>query len=162
MNTGAGSAYGDVLLFLHADTRLPQNALEDIRCALADAGIVAGAFRLKLDSGHPFLKFVSYTASERSRLTKIPFGDQAIFIRRDYFNKIGGFKAMPLMEDTELMKRIKKNGDRIKILDSAVVSSARQWQKNGIFINTAKNHLVRSLYWLGLDTCRLYRLYYGK
>ena len=161
MNAGAAAADGDVLLFLHADTRLPESAPDDISEAFEDPCVVAGAFRLKLDSDNPFLKFVSYTASLRSEITKIPLGDQALFIRRKYFNSIGGFREMPLMEDTEIMERIKKNNGKIKIVGSSVVSSARRWREGGIFVNTFKNHLVRFLYSLGVSPVRLHRMYYG-
>ncbi|MCB4791567.1 MAG: TIGR04283 family arsenosugar biosynthesis glycosyltransferase [Elusimicrobia bacterium] len=162
MNAAASHADGDVLLFLHADTKLPENAFDKITDALKDQQVIAGAFSLKLDSKNLFLRFVSLTASLRSKLTKIPFGDQAIFVRTSYFYEIGGFKNIPLMEDAEFMARIKKNGGKVKVLDSKAVSSARKWHKEGIVYNTIKNHLIRFLYFLGISPQRLYNIYYEK
>jgi rSAM/selenodomain-associated transferase 2 len=162
MNAAAARADGDILLFLHADTRLPENAFDEIAEALRDPATRAGAFRIKFDSKNLFLKFVAFTATLRSRLTGIPFGDQAMFIRKKYFDSIGGFKDIPLMEDTELMKRIKENGGGVKILSSSVVTSARKWQKDGMLFNTLRNHLVRFLYFIGASPELLYRVYYGQ
>jgi rSAM/selenodomain-associated transferase 2 len=160
MNTGANSASGDILLFLHADTLLPLNAFNSICKTMDDAAFCGGAFRLKLDSNELFLKLVSFTASLRPYITGIPFGDQAIFMKKKYFMDIGGFKEIPLMEDTELMKRVKRSGGKISIIKDPVVSSARKWHKDGLFFNTFKNHLVRFLYWAGVSPKRLYEIYY--
>ncbi len=161
MNAGASMAGGDILLFLHADTRLPQDALQDIT-AQVRLGFDAGAFELKLDSAHPFLRFVSFTASFRSKLLKMPFGDQALFVKTGMFRSIGGFTDMALMEDFDLMKRLKKKGCRIGIIDKPVISSARKWESGGIYRNTVRNHLMRLLYRFGAAPAVLEKFYYGE
>ena len=108
MNVGAAIACGEILVFLHADTRLPEMALKKIYECLQNKKYVAGAFDLAIDSDRLLLKYIAVRASFRSRLNRIPYGDQAIFIRKDYFDRIGKFKEIPLMEDVDLMRRIKK------------------------------------------------------
>jgi rSAM/selenodomain-associated transferase 2 len=159
MNVGASAATGDVLLFLHADTVLPPGSFNDMRRLLRDPSIVGGAFELKLDAPGLFFKVISSTASLRSKVTKIPLGDQAIFMRKNYFDSIGGFETIPLMEDTELMTRVKSLGGRIGIVNKQVVSSARMWQQNGVFRTTLKNHAIRLLYTLGVSPARLVKIY---
>jgi rSAM/selenodomain-associated transferase 2 len=160
MNEGARVAGGDVLLFLHADTQLPENALTKIDGVLRNQNYVAGAFDLSLDSGKLILNLIGRMASVRSRMTRVPYGDQAIFVRREYFDKIGRFKEIPLLEDVELMRRIKKRGDRIIILPDPVTTSARRWDKEGIFFVTLRNMLIINLYRLGVSPERLAK-YYG-
>jgi rSAM/selenodomain-associated transferase 2 len=159
MNAGAYASTGDILLFLHADTTLPLGAFNDIRKMLNNSSFVGGAFELKLDASGLFYKIISSTGSLRSKLTKIPQGDQAIFMRKNYFVSIGGFKNIPLMEDTELMKRIKKRGDKIGIVDKPILSSARRWKQYGKFRTTIKNHVIRLLYALGVSPDNLAKMY---
>jgi hypothetical protein len=92
-------------------------------------------------------------------LNRIPYGDQAIFIRKSYFDKIGRFKEIPLMEDVELMRRIKKKGDKIFIIRDRVKTSARRWEKEGIFYTTLKNQILVSLYYLGINPHKLVKYY---
>ena len=106
MNVGAAVARGEILIFLNADTILPDNALGKISQAMQDPDYVGGAFDLKIDSDRLFLKYISTRASFRSRWNRIPYGDQAIFIRKNYFNQIGGFKEISLMEDVDLMHEV--------------------------------------------------------
>jgi rSAM/selenodomain-associated transferase 2 len=160
MNLGAARASGEILLFLHADSALPAGAFERVRETVS-GGSVAGAFELELDPRHPFLVFISFTANLRSRLFKTPFGDQAIFVKKEFFESIGGYRDLPLMEDLDLMKRIRKARGKIKIIGAPVLSSARQWEKRGFFINTLRNQALRSLYLMGADVRKLARLYYG-
>ena len=110
MNAGAAVARGRILLFLHADTQLPPGGLLKIVDVLEDDQYIGGAFDLGIDSKRLFLKFIAARARLRSRLSRIPYGDQAIFVRKTYFEQIGGFKEFPLMEDIDFMKRIKRNG----------------------------------------------------
>ena len=159
MNTGAELAHGEVLIFLHADTKLPPNALEKISQVLEDAKYVGGAFDLGIDSDNLLLKYIAARARFRSRLNRIPYGDQAIFIRRSYFNKIGRFKDIPLMEDVELMRRIKKRGDEIFILRDRVKTSARRWEKEGTFYTTLRNRLLVCLYYVGVSPDKLAKYY---
>jgi rSAM/selenodomain-associated transferase 2 len=161
MNAGASMAGGAVLLFLHADTLLPHGALPDIAAQIS-SGCDAGAFELQLDSKHPFLRFVSFTASLRSKLFKMPFGDQALFVTAAVFRAAGGFTDLPLMEDIDLMKRLKKKGCRIGIIPRPVISSARKWEAGGVYRNTVKNHVVRLRYRCGAAPAALAKLYYGE
>jgi rSAM/selenodomain-associated transferase 2 len=160
MNAGAGMAKGEILLFLHVDTKLPQSAFKKIREVLEDGGYIGGAFDLGLDSQKRILSFIAWTARIRVRLTHIPYGDQAIFMRKDYFDAIGSYKDIPLMEDVELMKRIKRLGGKIYIIKDRVRSSPRKWLQDGIFYTTFRNHVIRMLYFLGVSPNKLVRLYY--
>lgn len=170
MNAGAATARGDVLLFLHADTRLPLDAFARIEHALApetgDTGggvICGGAFRLCImpESGPPGpgLRFIAWAANLRSRLTRAPYGDQAIFLRRDCFEAVGGFADIPLMEDLELMTRLRRSGRRIRLLSACASTSARRWEAEGLLFCTARNVLLRALYHLGVGPQRLARFY---
>jgi hypothetical protein len=98
-------------------------------------------------------------ASLRSRITRIPFGDQAIFIRKAYFQKLGGFKDIPLMEDLEIMQRIKKKGDKICIIRCKVLTSPRRWEKEGILRCTLRNWLLQVLYFFGVPPYKLAKWY---
>ncbi|MHC4575704.1 MAG: TIGR04283 family arsenosugar biosynthesis glycosyltransferase, partial [Planctomycetota bacterium] len=132
MNAGAAIARGEILIFLHADTRLPPDALNKISRVLKNEHYVGGAFDLGIDTDRPLLKYIAARARFRSRLNRIPYGDQAIFIRKSYFDEIGRFKEIPLMEDIDLMRRIKKDGRKIYILPDRVSTSARRWQREGV------------------------------
>ena len=159
MNAGAAAAGGAYLLFLHADTLLPPGAFRRIEETLSENDCVAGAFDLRYGSERPSMRFIARVASLRSRLTRIPYGDQAQFFRRDYFEKICGFADIPLMEDVEIMRRIKDRGDRISILPGAVVTSARRHEKEGILYCTLRNWTIITLYLLGMSPERLVRFY---
>lgn len=159
MNAGAAAARGEILIFLHADTTLPEGAMEKIEQVLKDRQYVGGAFDLKIDSNTLFLKYISVRASLRSRWNRIPYGDQAIFLRKDYFDQIGGFKDIPLMEDVELMRRIKKDGKEICILPDKVTTSARRWQRDGALYTTLKNQLLLLLFYLGVSPGKLAKYY---
>ena len=140
MNAGASVSNGDILIFLHADSILPEGALTQIKNILkSNSHIVAGAFDLKLDSNKIIFKIISKVSSLRSRLTRIPYGDQAIFVQKEYFNKLSGYKEIPIMEDIDLMRRIKKNNGKIHILSSSVITSPRRWEKEGILFYTFRN-----------------------
>jgi rSAM/selenodomain-associated transferase 2 len=159
MNEGAGVAKGNILIFLHADTELPSNALNLIATAMQDERYVAGAFDLGIKSERFVFRIIESVASLRSHITGIPFGDQAIFIRKDYFDKIGGYKDIPIMEDVEMMGRIKKLGDRITIIKQRVNTSPRRWEKESIIGCTLRNWLLQSLYLLRVSPERLSKLY---
>lgn len=160
MNAGAAVASGEILLFLHVDTKLPLNSFKKIREVLENSRYVGGAFDLELDTQKRSLKFIAWTARIRVRFTEIPYGDQAIFLRKDYFNNIGYYRDIPLMEDVELMKRIKRLGGKIYIIKDPVRSSPRKWLQDGIFYTTFRNHIIRMLYFLGVSPNKLVKLYY--
>lgn len=159
MNAGAAIARGGILLFLHADTLLPRNALHAISSIMQKKELVGGAFDLGIDSPRSVFRLIETAASLRSRITRIPYGDQGIFIRKDYFHAIGGFKEIPLMEDVDIMRRIKKAGDKICILPLKVKTSPRRWEKEGIVRCTLRNWALITLYCLGFSPEKLAKLY---
>jgi rSAM/selenodomain-associated transferase 2 len=158
MNAGARVAGGDAFLFLHADTSLPVNGFELIRQAIA-SGCLAGAFDLAIASSRTVLSLVARTTSLRARLTRVPFGDQGIFMRADYFLALGGYAPIPIMEDVELMRRIRRRGDEITILPAKVHTSARRWEREGVVQCTLRNWALRLLFVLGVPPARLARFY---
>jgi rSAM/selenodomain-associated transferase 2 len=160
MNAGATAARGRVLIFLHADTKLPEGALEKIGRVMQNPEYVGGAFDLKIDSDGLFLRYISMRASHRSRLNRLPYGDQTIFLRKEYFEHIGMFKDIPLMEDIELMRRIKRDGKKIYILPDKVTTSARRWQRDGAFYTTMRNQILVALFHLGVNPSRLAKYYW--
>jgi len=160
MNAGADVAHGRVLIFLHADTKLPDKALERIGRALENPGYVGGAFDLRIDSDTLFLRYISMRASHRSRWNRLPYGDQAIFLRKEYFDRIGRFKDIPLMEDVELMRRIKRDRKRICILPDKVTTSARRWRRDGALYTTVRNQILVALFHIGVSPSRLAKYYW--
>jgi len=159
INAGADIATGDILLFLHADTRLPSGALQKISSVMEQERYVAGAFNLGMDSNSIALRIIARLGSLRSRLTRIPYGDQAIFIRRNYFSKLGCYRDIPLMEDVELMRRIKRSGDKIFIIPDRVTTSARRWETEGIIYCSLRNVIISNLYYMGVSPRKLVKYY---
>ena len=159
LNRGAALATGDILLFLHADTILPPRAFERIRLALADPSVAGGAFDLGIASPRWYFRVTERYAACRTRLTRIPFGDQAIFLRRAFFERIGRYADIPVMEDVELMTRVRRTGGRITILPDRVLTSARRWEQEGVLFTTCRNWMLQGLYCLGVKPERLARFY---
>ena len=159
MNIGASLAAGEILIFLHADTLLPPDALELIETAMEDSSCIAGAFDLAIDSARPVFRLIEKAASLRSRMTRIPYGDQTIFIRKRDFRDLGGFNNIPVMEDVEFMQRIKKRKGKICIIGRAVLTSPRRWEKEGIVYTTLRNWLLIALYFCGVKPEKLIRFY---
>lgn len=155
MNAGVRAASGEILLFLHADTQLPDDAFQEIRRILSDDRYAAGAFTLRFDSRHWAMRVIAVAASWRYRITRYPYGDQAMFTTRAYFDQIGGYREIPIMEDLDLMRRIKQRGDRIGISRSAVLTSARRWETEGIVYSTLRTWLLASLFCLGVPAEKL-------
>ncbi len=160
MNKGAALSGGDVLIFLHADTLLPGNAFQKINSVMKTSEYVGGAFELGIDSDKTILKLIGRATTLRSRLTRIPYGDQAIFIDKDYFFKIGGFKDIPLLEDIELMERIKKDQKAIYIVNERVTTSSRRWEDQGVIKVTLKNQMINFGYALGFSPESLAKIHY--
>jgi rSAM/selenodomain-associated transferase 2 len=158
MNAGARLAHGDVLLFLHADTRLPGSALADICTAMEDRSIVGGRFDVALDGAGWLLKVVGTMISLRSRLSAVATGDQGIFIRRQVFDKLGGYPEIPLMEDIALSRALKRAG-KVACLKSRVITSPRRWQSEGVWRTVFKMWALKSLYLLGVSPFWLKRFY---
>lgn len=160
MNAGAAKASGDILLFLHADTLLPEGAFVKITEALAKGCFIGGAFDLGIQNRRWIFRLISRCASWKHRLTRVPYGDQAIFILRSNFEDLSGYPDIPLMEDVELMKRVKRKGWRIIILRDAVKTSARKWEKDGVVYTIIRNWIIQGLYFMGLPAERLVKHYY--
>ena len=156
MNTGAASATSDILFFLHADTLPPEDFISKITSAFADPKVRAGSFYLKFDREHPLLRFYSWLSRINTRLAT--YGDQAFFIRRKVFEQIGGFAAIPLMEDLEIQPRLRKGGKFIK-LDVPVTTSARKFSEKGFLWNEIRNVILVILYLLGIPAEKLAHYY---
>ena len=153
MNAGAARARGDVLLFLHADTILPDTAGADVGAALA-AGARWGRFDVRIDGAHPMLAVVAWSMNLRSRLTGIATGDQAMFARRDTFAAVGGFPDIALMEDIALSRTLKRQG-RPACLRARVITSGRRWRQRGVFRTVLLMWRLRLAYFLGADPADL-------
>jgi len=159
MNAGALVAKGEVLIFLHADTELPLSALKRLNEFINRSEYVGGAFDLNIKSDKRIYRVIAFLGSLRSRLNRIPYGDQAIFVRRNYFNKIGGYKDIPLMEDVELMRRIKRSGKKILIVHDQVMTSPRRWEEEGVTYCILRNWTLQILYFLGVSPSKLVNFY---
>lgn len=158
MNAGASTATGDVLVFLHADTLLPGRFKKHILAALNQDGVAAGAFRLTIDSTTAGIRFIERITYLRSRYLQMPYGDQALFMRKALFEDIGGFPQMPIMEDFILIRRLKRKG-KIVLLPESVMTSPRRWLHLGIFKTWLINQMIIIAYYLGIPPERLTRWY---
>lgn len=159
MNAGARAASGDVLLFLHADTVLPDGAVDAIAAALADARVVGGRFDVRFTSPRWPFHMIAALMNARSRWSGISTGDQGIFVRRAAFDALGGYPDIPLMEDIELTTRLKRAG-RLASLRLRVTTSSRKWEREGIARTILLMWTLRSLYACGASPARLVRWYY--
>lgn len=156
MNAGAKVASGEILLFLHADTRLPDGFDQMIRNALKAA--IAGAFQLSIDANQPGIRWIEQGVNWRSRYLQLPYGDQALFLRTETFHKIGGFPDLPIMEDFEFVRTLQQLG-KIVILPKPVITSGRRWQKLGVFRTTIVNQIVVFAYLMGISPTRIQAWY---
>ena len=158
MNFGARHACGDILLFLHADTRLPPDGLDAVRNALQQPGTVGGAFRLVITPATPALRLVAWGTNLRSRLGGLPYGDQALFVPRRVFEELGGYDDVPFMEDIRLVQALRRRG-RLTVLPQSAVTSGRRWQRDGVLFTTARNIVLMALYFCGVQPATLKRWY---
>ncbi|MBI5683009.1 MAG: TIGR04283 family arsenosugar biosynthesis glycosyltransferase [Deltaproteobacteria bacterium] len=158
-DAGAREANGNVFLFLHADTILPSGWKDMIEMSLIDNNIIGGAFLLGIDSSRRSLYFISLIANIRARYLGLIYGDQAIFVRKDVFFRVDGFKGLPIMEDIDFIRRLKKQG-KVKLIEEKVLTSDRRWMKSGIIKNTIKNWFFLFNYYLGVSPEWIYRWYY--
>ncbi len=159
MNAGASVARGDVLLFLHADVRLPRGAINEIERILVRGRVSGGCFQIGFPAGAPFsLRLIARGINLRTRLFRTATGDQAIFARRDAFIAVGGYHNIPLMEDIAFFKAIKKHG-HVAILNDRVEVSPRRWLKSGVWRTMLLMYVLRFGYWIGVSPQTLKRFF---
>jgi rSAM/selenodomain-associated transferase 2 len=174
LNRGAAATSAEILLFLHADTTLPSGAIEAVRQAIAgrgaarghaagDAGgaggpTLGGAFLVRFDTDKPLLRFGAWLINQRTRLTRLPLGDQAHFVTRDAFEQLGGYEDWPILEDLDFAWRLRRRG-RLAILALHVTTGARRFLELGVLRTVATNWLIWLLFLLGVSPRRLARLY---
>lgn len=161
LNAGAQLATGDILWFLHVDSTPPENFKDHILKTLEKPGVAGGAFTLEIDSDMTSLKFISRVVELRSMISGIPYGDQGIFVKRAIFEKINGFKNIPLMEDIDFGRRLKKEG-KIEILKPKIKTHARAWERYGVLRTTLRNWGYVTLFFMGYSPYKLYERYYRK
>jgi rSAM/selenodomain-associated transferase 2/rSAM/selenodomain-associated transferase 1 len=160
MNAGAAKASGDILVFLHADTLLPENFAELIRNTLADPSVPGGSFALKFSPSSRHLNIKSKTISWRTTVFRKPYGDQALFVRASLFHLMGGYADIPLMEDVEFVNRLRRRG-KLAFLREPVITDSRHFESQGRIRATLRNKLTKMGYALGVSPERLARFYYN-
>jgi len=154
MNRGTRSASGDILLFLHCDTILPENWQESVENCLESADY--GAFLLGIDSNRPVFRVIEFFSNMRCRLTKIPYGDQAIFMKKECFK---GYQNYPIFEDFRLMQDAKRAKLKFRLAGKKVKTSARRWEKEGVLYTTFRNWILTLRYLSGTHPDRLKKQY---
>ncbi len=157
MNAAAALARGEVLLFVHADTRLPERFVDHVWSTL-NGGAIAGAFPLSIEESGFALRCVAWAANVRSRYRQMPYGDQCLFLRAADFYRLNGFRHWPLLEDYDLCRRIRREG-RIALADEAVITSNRRWRKLGVVRTTAINQMCLAAFHLGVSPAAIARFY---
>ncbi len=160
LNAGAAVASGEILMFLHADTRLPEGAFEEAERILS-GGALLGAFSLGIDGPEAGLRWVEWGANRRSVWRRLPYGDQCLFLRGDDFYRLGGFQKLSFMEDYEFVQRARRKG-RIRLSPKKVLTSPRRWRQRGIVRTTALNQFCLLAYHLGISTETIARIYRGR
>ena len=161
MDAGYRVARGDALLFLHADTRLEGGWDDAVRKALADPQVMGGAFRLRFDSRRPALRVVEWGAQLRCRLGGLPYGDQGLFVRRSLLEDLGGIAAVPIFEDLDLARAIRRAG-RLALLREPALTSPRRYERHGVARVMLRNWLALLAWLLDLDRGRVARWYHGR
>jgi rSAM/selenodomain-associated transferase 2 len=157
MNLGAAHATGDVLLFLHADCRLEPGALQAAEQCMR-RGAAAGCFHMRVEASGAVYRIIDFCATARVRLTGLIYGDQGLFVRRDLFERIGGFPPLQLMEDVFISKALRRRG-RIVVAPRRIFVSARRWRKTGVVRQTLRNWTLTALAAGGVSPDRLARFY---
>lgn len=158
MNFGASKAKGDILLFLHADCILPKNALKLIYEMMMIHDINAGAFNSDYKTDKKYLKLYVKVANFWAKITQRPLGDQGIFVRREIFEKLNGYRTMPIFEEFEFISRLKKKGLRIKFVNATIIANSRRFD-NCFICQVVKNRILTVMYYLGFDTKLLAKMY---
>jgi rSAM/selenodomain-associated transferase 2 len=156
LNAGAARVAADVLVFLHADTALPQGFQAAIREALEDPRVVGGCFQLSFDDAHPVLGFYAWFSRFRGRF--FHYGDQGFFVRREVFERMGGYRPLPFLEDVDFLRRLKRVG-RFRVARLPVVTSARRFRQRGVVRQEVLNLGLTALFELGVPPERLARFY---
>jgi rSAM/selenodomain-associated transferase 2 len=154
MNAGAAVARGGWLLFLHADTALPSGWQAVVERAAADPNVTVGCFRFALDSASWFARLIELGVRVRVLIFRLPYGDQALFIRRDVFAKLGGYSDLPIMEDVDLIRRLRVTG-RLFAASEQAVTSARRWEEDGWLRRTVRHLSLIARYFAGIPPERL-------
>jgi rSAM/selenodomain-associated transferase 2 len=158
MNAGARASHGDGLVFVHADTMVPSTFGADIASALSDSAVAGGRFDVELDASALPYRIIGAMISIRSRISRTGTGDQAIFVRRQVFDRLGGFPELELCEDLEFSRRLKRAG-RVACLRARVTTSARRWSRDGVVRTVVRMWLIRAMYLMGVPPARLKRMY---
>jgi rSAM/selenodomain-associated transferase 2/rSAM/selenodomain-associated transferase 1 len=161
MNAGAAAARGRWLLFLHADSSVPAGWLEAIRDADGESDIVAGAYRLRLDTSDWRARLIEARVRMRVALFNMPYGDQGLFVRRDVFARLGGYRNLPLMEDVDLVRRLRRLG-RFHHDWRAITTSPRRWERDGWFRRSAGNIALTAAFLAGVPARTLARIYHRR
>lgn len=159
MNAGANAASGDMLLFLHADTMLPEQVEDSIHTALKSSNKQWGRFDVQIAGRSRWLPVIAWMMNRRSCLTAIATGDQALFMPRLVFNAVGGFPEQPLMEDVEMCYRLKRQAGRPACCHDKVITSGRRWDTKGAWPTIWLMWQLRYAYWRGVDASQLARRY---
>lgn len=158
-NAGAAQATGRILCFLHADTTLPDDWRTQILDVIDHRGCVAGAFRFGLAGDRWTWRIIEAGANLRSRWLGLPYGDQALFVRRDVFAAMGGFRPLPFMEDVDWVRRLRRYGP-LGLARGRVRTSPRRWERDGVVGTTLRNNIVLLGYFLGIDLSTLHRWHF--
>lgn len=158
MNLGAVHATGDILLFLHADTILPPEGLDAVRHAMQPPQIVGGAFRLVIEPATRGLRLIAWGANLRSRFGQLPYGDQALFVRRSLFEMLGGYADEPFLEDVKLVRAMRRHG-RLTLVPKPVQTSGRRWLSEGVVYTSVRNNVIIALFFCGVAPATLKRRY---
>jgi rSAM/selenodomain-associated transferase 2 len=159
MNAGARRAGGRWLVFLHADTRLGAGWRDVLHRLDEQPRIVGGSFRFALDSPRRRARWIEWGVRVRVRLFDLPYGDQALFVRRAVFEEMNGYRELPLMEDVDFIRRLRRRG-RLAHANVPALTSARRWERDGWLRRTLENSTLMALYLAGIPPERLARLYY--
>jgi rSAM/selenodomain-associated transferase 2 len=158
MNRGVASSTGAVLLFLHADCVIGPKAFETMRSALRNPQVVGGSFRLRISNPNRRHRLLAFGSNLRARWG-LPYGDQAIFTRRSTFDAVGGYSEIPIMEDVELVRRLRRHG-KLVVIEETVTTGTRHWDTLGSGATTLLNWVAISLYFLGVSPSRIAPVYH--
>jgi rSAM/selenodomain-associated transferase 2 len=160
MNAGARAAGGDILLFLHADTRLPEEADRLILAGMRDSRRPWGRFDVAIEGSHALLRVIAWSMNLRSRITSVCTGDQCLFVERSLFRRVGGYPPIDLMEDIALSKMMRRTAPPA-VLTPPAITSGRRWERRGVWRTILLMWWLRLRYFLGASPARLQSIYDG-